>query len=91
MCPSFIDRWGRTWYDMVQNGMIGKEGEVGVKIVCVKCGAAIEDENKWLLSISNWANLYLYKCWEAYLCPECKEVVMLAIANLGIILRYSGE
>lgn len=64
---------------------------MGVKIVCARCGLAIDDDRDWRLSISSWPNLYLYKCWEVYLCPKCKEVVMLAIANLGIILRYSGE
>ena len=83
--------WERVWYDKVQNGMIGKESEMGEKIQCDKCGLTIDEDGGWMLSINSWPDFYLFKRWEAYLCPECKEIVVLAIVNLGITFRYTGE
>ena len=62
------------------------------KVTCDRCGADIEDRGDWGLKIDRWEkDQSAYVTWNADFCDECKEVLVSAIFNLGIKLRYTKE
>ena len=61
------------------------------KITCDKCDNDVGFCDRWELEIDNWSSDGTHTYWKADLCPECKVVLISAIFNLDIKLRYTKE
>ena len=57
---------------------------------CDKCGIIIEG-SVWGFAIDTWIAGDRWVHWQAELCADCKEALVVAIADFGVTFSYHRE
>ena len=62
------------------------------EITCDRCGVEVKEDDEWGLTIDHYdPDDVGYIHFKAELCPECKEIALVAVGAAGITIRYSEE